>query len=249
MGWLATAASSFLLVLRGVAIWGRDPKAMVFTGTFWLANLAGSFYAITRAHTQWTPILKTCAITDTVEFRWSLTINFIADVALLGIMVWGVLQKRSATQLWNVLYFQGVFWVLIAIMAKLPAIAMCFKNINDPWNLMFHFPHATLMVIASTRAYRDLFQYIHRNDQGSNPSRRRGEALRMHSAARNVDIEVTVSKKVAYDVELRLGQGVPSRMGDEESGSDTPEPKKEEQYIGNSELQVKRGLETCVFQT
>ncbi|KAI0248736.1 hypothetical protein BJV78DRAFT_1233019 [Lactifluus subvellereus] len=252
MGWLAAATSSFLLVLRGVAIWGRDPRIVVITGTFWLANLAGSFYAITRAHTQWTPILKTCAITDTVEFRWSLTINFIEGVALLGIMVWGVLQKRSATQLWNVLYFQGVFWVLIAIMAKLPTIAMCFKNINDPWNLMFQFPHLTLMVIASTRAYRDLVQCVHTNDQDSNPSRRRREVTWMRSASRNErDVEITVNKTVAFDVELRLGKGAPatpSRMGDKESGSDTPEHKKEEQYIGNSGLQVKRGLESQISE-
>ena len=70
----------------------------------------------------------------------------------------------------------------------------------------------------------------------------------MHSAPLNErDIEVNVSKTVAFDVELRLEKGIlaiPSRMGDKENGSDTLELEKEEQY--HSGLRVKQDLETCI---
>ena len=69
----------------------------------------------------------------------------------------------------------------------------------------------------------------------------------MHSAPRNErDIEVNVSKTVAFDVELHLGEGVPapSRMGDKENGSDMLELEKEEE--DNSGL-VERDLEVEDF--
>ena len=77
---------------------------------------------VAQAYAQWTPILDICTISGTFEFRWSITVNFIVDMVLLGIMIWGVLRQRNPTRLWNMLYFQGVFWILVAIMAKLPTI-------------------------------------------------------------------------------------------------------------------------------
>jgi len=245
-GWFGAAAASFLLVLRGVAIWGRDLRIIGISGIFLAANLVGSFYALTRGHSQWTAELSTCATTSTDSFKWSITLNLVQDFVLLGIMILGVLHKRNATHLWNMLYFQGLLWILTAIMTELPAVALSFKNINDSWNLMFQYPHLTLMVIASSRAYRDIFQYI-TGDQDSHPSRRRRNPTRMRAAPRNArDVQVTVTKTIEFDVELRIGEGVtgvPQRLGDEESGSDMPGLTKEEQRIRSLELQLKQDLE------
>ncbi|KAF8474502.1 hypothetical protein DFH94DRAFT_133625 [Russula ochroleuca] len=158
--WFAAASASFLLVLRGVAIWGRDSRVVVLTGLFWLVNMVGTCYAITRGHIVWSPPLQTCVITRTDEYRWSILMDFIQDFVLLVVMVIGVLHKRNATHLWNILYFQALFWILAAVMTELPSLLMGFKNINDAWNMMFQYPHLTVMVITSSRAYRDLFQYI-----------------------------------------------------------------------------------------
>jgi hypothetical protein len=49
-------------------------------------------------------------------------LNFIQDFALLGIMILGVLHKRNATHLWNMLYLQGLLWILTAIMTELPSV-------------------------------------------------------------------------------------------------------------------------------
>jgi len=46
--WFAASSASLLLVLRGVAIWGRDIRIVILTGSFWLVNLAGALYALTR---------------------------------------------------------------------------------------------------------------------------------------------------------------------------------------------------------
>jgi hypothetical protein len=63
------------------------------------------------------------------------------------------------------------------------------------------------------------------------------------------DVQVTVTKTIEFDVELRLGEGRVSRPGfhpakeDEESGSYSPELSREEQQIRTLELQMKHDLE------
>jgi hypothetical protein len=34
----------------------------------------------------------------------------------------GVLQKKNATRLWRMLYFQGIFWILTAIFTEVPCV-------------------------------------------------------------------------------------------------------------------------------
>jgi hypothetical protein len=60
------------------------------------------------------------------------------------------------------------------------------------------------------------------------------------------DVQVTVTKTIEFDVELRLGEGRPGLepgMEDEESGSYSPELTREEQQIRTLELQMKHDLE------
>ncbi|KAH9973880.1 hypothetical protein BGW80DRAFT_228208 [Lactifluus volemus] len=139
-GWLGGVSSSFIIFLRAVAIWGRDIRVIASTGTLWLAHLGAALTAITKSHNRWDPSLHGCAVTRTTDFRWSLLIKFVADLIMLGIMILGVLHKRNATYLWNMLYFQGLFWILTAIMTDLPNVVLSFKNINDAWNVMFQYP-------------------------------------------------------------------------------------------------------------
>jgi hypothetical protein len=55
-------------------------------------------------------------------------VNFISDFVLLAVMIMGVLQKRNATYLWNMLYFQALFWILAATLTELPSV-VC---LSDP---------------------------------------------------------------------------------------------------------------------
>jgi len=141
------------------------------------------------------------------------------------------------------LYFQALFWILAATFTELPSVALGFMNINDPWNMMFQYPHLTLVVITSSRAYRDLFQYI-TSDQTSYPVRRgrrpRGMQATPQSGGR--DVQVTVTKTIEFDVELRLGGG-DRRAADEESEGYSSPLTEEEQQIRTLELQMKHDLE------
>jgi len=195
--WFSVAIASFLLVLRGVAIWGRDKVITSIAVAIWLVNMAMATYSTTKAHAVWSPAVKTCVITGTNSFRWSVLANLVVDLSLLCIMFLGVLHKKNATYLWRMLYLQGIFWILTAISTEVPAVVLPFLNMNDAWNLMFQVPHMVLMVIMSTRLYRDLFQYI-TNDHDPFGRRR-------PNVYPQPNVQVAVHRTVEYDVDLRHG--------------------------------------------
>jgi len=161
--WASGVFASLLLVLRGVALWGRDRRVIALSATVWLANLGGSVYATTRGHSHWSNATENCPIDGTSDFRWSILINFIQDFTLLCIMFSGVLNKRNSTRLWNMLYIQGLWWIVAWIVTELPSIALSFRGVNgtcvlmeswrcrlkqnlplpEYWNLMFQVPHSS----------------------------------------------------------------------------------------------------------
>jgi hypothetical protein len=47
------------------------------------------------------------------------------DLSLFCIMFIGMLHKKNATYLWRMLYFQGIFWILIAIATGVPPLVSC----------------------------------------------------------------------------------------------------------------------------
>lgn len=193
--WFSVAVASFLLALRGVAIWGRDKYITTVTVSIWTANIISSFWSTAQAQAAWSPEAHTCVITGTNAFRWSLLVNLVVDLSLLSIMFVGVLRKKNATHLWRMLYFQGIFWILTATSTEVPSVVLPFMNMNDAWNLMFQVPHMVLMVIMSTRLYRDLFQYITSDHDVF--GRRRANVWSQK------DVQVAVHRTVEVNVDVR----------------------------------------------
>ncbi|KAF8461486.1 hypothetical protein DFH94DRAFT_802612 [Russula ochroleuca] len=179
------------------------------------------FRFVVQGRAVWSPQANTCLITGTNVFRWSLLVNLIVDLSLLCIMFLGVLNKKNATHLWRMLYFQGIFWILTAIATEVPSVVLPFLNMNVlsvircmEFDVQVHTvrtssilvtpfpdPHVlssttvVLMVIMSTRLYRDLFQYI-TNDHDVF-GRRRANVWPQQN------VQVAVHKTVEVDVDLR----------------------------------------------
>ncbi|KAI0052432.1 hypothetical protein FA95DRAFT_1320023 [Auriscalpium vulgare] len=198
--WFAIAFSSLLILLRGVAIWGRSWYVIVFTVGVWLVNFGMAIYSVQQGNAQWLPEERACNVTGTHRYRFGLMANLLSDVTLLLTMLLGVLNKRNATGLWRILYIQGLCWILIASFSEIPPVVLSFMNISEGWNLMFQVPHLVIIVIVATRVYRDLFQYISPSSSGASrtPPIRGGP---MHRS-RHQDVQVTVHKTIEVDVEL-----------------------------------------------
>ncbi|KAH9017377.1 hypothetical protein EDB85DRAFT_1874457, partial [Lactarius pseudohatsudake] len=131
--YLGVAFSSLLILLRGVAIWGRSLTVLIFTASVWVCNIGISIFTIMQGSVVWAPAINTCLITKTTRFRWGITVNFITDVTLLTVMFAGVLNKRNTSGLWRVLYIQGLAWILVAALSEiLPAVCtlFCFRSVS-----------------------------------------------------------------------------------------------------------------------
>jgi hypothetical protein len=115
-----------------VAIWGRSLGILIFTAGVWFCNFGFAIYSknhfvlaplpfpgpsstkslifspgVTQGTIEWVPSIGTCLITRTERFRWGITVNFIVEEILLGVMFSGVLNMRNTTTgLWRVLYIQ-----------------------------------------------------------------------------------------------------------------------------------------------
>jgi hypothetical protein len=65
---------------------------------------------------------EACVVTRSDAFRWGILTNLLVDLSLLCIMSVGVLRKKNATYLWKILYFQGIFWILTALLTEVPCV-------------------------------------------------------------------------------------------------------------------------------
>jgi hypothetical protein len=51
----------------------------------------------------------------------------------------GVLQKKNATHLWRMLYFQSVFWILTAISTEVPSVVSHHQQFFEPLFMLLFF--------------------------------------------------------------------------------------------------------------
>jgi len=209
--YFAIAFTSLLILLRGVAIWGRSVTVLIFTACIWLVNIGFAFYSVTRGEVVWVPEANACYMSKTEQFRWGITVNFVTVEILLAVMFAGVLNKRNTTGLWRVLYMQGLTWIFIASLSEtLPSI-FSWLNINDGWNLMFQVPHMVIIVIMATRVYRDLFEYINPTYHSRLPP---PQINNMPSA----QVQVTIHKTVDIDLGTHVaGSDVDLTRGEREA--------------------------------
>ncbi|KAI0046182.1 hypothetical protein FA95DRAFT_1413419 [Auriscalpium vulgare] len=155
----ALAAGSLLMLLRIIAIWDRNVYVTVSVVAVWLTSLGFLINSLVVIKANYVPGTG-CANTNTLESKKNLAATFSTDLFLLIMMLAGLLRARhiaGSTTIWRVLYTQGLVWLVVATVGEFPPLVLITLNLNDPWNLMFQDPGLIIMVICSTRMYRDLF--------------------------------------------------------------------------------------------
>jgi len=87
----------------------------------------------------------------------------VTDIALLLIMLVGLLRLRyhgnDMFGLTQVLWKQGVIWLLLALVAEIPPVVFIILKLNVSFDTMFQFPAYITMTIAATRLYRSLVDF------------------------------------------------------------------------------------------
>ncbi|KAH9159685.1 hypothetical protein EDB89DRAFT_1083588 [Lactarius sanguifluus] len=162
---LSFAFASALIVLRIAAIWGLNKIAISIASAAWLANTGSQIRSIAVVHATWSGSI--CDITNTHETKTNILVTFITDLVLLALMLTGLLRWKNTHQrgdVWWILYTQGLAWMIIVVVAEVPATVFILLNRNDPMNLMFQVPALIIMAIGASRVYRGLADYFLHNE-------------------------------------------------------------------------------------
>ncbi|KAI0052414.1 hypothetical protein FA95DRAFT_1601789 [Auriscalpium vulgare] len=159
--YIAFASASVLIVLRIAAIWNRNKIALGLAAAAWLTNVAFLIHGVATAKSVWVPASKACAVLNTHESKANIAVTLGTDIALLLVMLAGLLRARKASKfgIWQLLYKQGLLWLLLASISEVPPTVFISLNLNDPWNLMFQTPSLIVMSIGATRIYRALTDF------------------------------------------------------------------------------------------
>ncbi|KAI0308805.1 hypothetical protein OF83DRAFT_167021 [Amylostereum chailletii] len=168
----ATFLASSLIGIRVVAVWNRNIFVIVFVAMTLLA-FAGTFlHGLIVARAEWSDAAGTCAVGATTQNLPNTIAGLVVDTTLLGMMLVGLLRWREARNygVWQVLWKQGLLWVLLATIAEVPTVVFISLNLNDPMNLMMLTPEFMILLIGSTRMYRGLTNFF--SAEYAHPARR-----------------------------------------------------------------------------
>jgi len=157
------SCSSFLIVLRIMAVWNRNKIATGMAISLWAANAAFFIYFVSRLRSAWVPVQQTCAETNLPSSKLNLIAIPATDISLLLIMLVGLFRLRGEGMgmagLGRLLWKQGILWLLLALAAEIPPVVFVSLDLNVPFDYMFDLPAWITMAIAATRLHRSLTDY------------------------------------------------------------------------------------------
>ncbi|KAI0003774.1 hypothetical protein BJV74DRAFT_811649 [Russula compacta] len=159
--YVAVAAASLLIVLRIIAIWNRNRVVVVIALVTWGTNFSIVIYGAVKIR-MWMPDEDTCSIANPEKSTLDLNSIFalVTNIVLLLIMLVGLLRLRrhggGSFALAQLLWKQGLIWLLVATIAEVPPVVLINLNLNEPLDIISHFPALITMSIAATRMHRAL---------------------------------------------------------------------------------------------
>jgi len=155
-----------------------------------------------------------CIVLNSESSKLYVVILAVTDIILLLIVLVGLLRLRrdgSGTfGIGRLLWKQGLLWFLLAMVAGVPPAVFIILNLNSPLNLMFQLPSVVAMIIAATRVYRFLSDFLAGITNGASDNDPKCDSslqkLHFHQTPFN-RIEVTV------DTSYEEYQGPPKSLG------------------------------------
>jgi len=161
--YMTFVGSSLLIILRIIAIWNRNKVLVALATIVWVANIAFVVYGVTQLRSAWVPAQGACSIPDVESNKATIVSMFFTDFFLLVVMLVGLLRLRmhgaGTFALGQLLWKQGVVWLLLATTAELPPAVFICLNLNSVFDAMFLTPSLIIMSTAATRMYRSLVDF------------------------------------------------------------------------------------------
>ncbi|KAH9063895.1 hypothetical protein EDB87DRAFT_76538 [Lactarius vividus] len=159
--YLTLLFASALIALRvalSTALWEYNKIVVAIAFTSWLANVIIYAYSTAKSRGYW--VEKECVIQYTFHSNISIFSTLVIDVLLLTLMIGGLLRwnVRSGS-IFQLMYAQGLAWMLVVALAEIPPAVFIALNLNDPMNMVFQGVGLIIMSIGASRIYRGLVNF------------------------------------------------------------------------------------------
>ncbi|KAI0294354.1 hypothetical protein BC826DRAFT_341154 [Russula brevipes] len=159
----SATAASLLIVLRIIAIWNRNKFVIATAYSLLGINVAFFIQSAARTRATWAPEKLACENDNTQTNTLSLIAMVVTDISLLLLMLFGLFRIRfhgvGMIGLSQLLWKQGVLWLLIATIAEVPPAVFIVLDLNVQFNVIFQAPSLIIMSIAATRMHRSLVNF------------------------------------------------------------------------------------------
>jgi len=184
-GYLSFAFASSLIVLRVVALWGRNKIVVALVSVFWLADIGSYIYCAVTSEAIWNGEGNhTCAVLRTERGRIGVISTLISDLVILVLMLVGLLRWKNARQrfgIWWFLFTQGFVWLLLVTLAEVPPTVFLLLDLNGPLNIMFQVIALITMAIGASRIYRALIDFPALNLRSAKAAASSEWAIELHN--------------------------------------------------------------------
>ncbi|KAH9010108.1 hypothetical protein EDB84DRAFT_1142763 [Lactarius hengduanensis] len=139
LSYISWGFASLIIVLRVIAIWGRNVVVSSIALSVWLTGLALHIRTVTRIEVTYNSLFGACIVLKTQSGLASVVAILSVDAILLVIMLIGLLRHThgGSTGMWHLLYKQCIIWMILIAIAEIPPVVFFGLDLNDAWNEMF----------------------------------------------------------------------------------------------------------------
>ncbi|KAH9074399.1 hypothetical protein EDB83DRAFT_1960332 [Lactarius deliciosus] len=171
LSYISWGFASLIIVLRVIAIWGRNAVVSSIALSVWLAGLAFHIRTVTRIEVAYNSLFGACIVLKTQSGLASVVAILSVDAILLVIMLIGLLRHMhgGSTGVWHLLYKQCIIWMILIAIAEIPPVVFFGLDLNDAWNEMFPGVGVTIVSICAARMYRSLSEHGSLTEYSSDP--------------------------------------------------------------------------------
>ncbi|KAH8994996.1 hypothetical protein EDB92DRAFT_252115 [Lactarius akahatsu] len=134
--YLTLLFASALIALRVTALWEYNKIVVAIAFNSWLANVIIYAYSTAKSRGYW--VEGECVIQHTFHSNISVFSTLAIDFLLLTLMLVGLLRWNIRSGgIFQLMYAQGLAWVLVVALAEIPPAVFIALNLNDPMNMVF----------------------------------------------------------------------------------------------------------------
>ncbi|KAG8880724.1 hypothetical protein FRB98_004765 [Tulasnella sp. 332] len=155
VGNTAVATASTLLMLRTVAIWSRSPYILYPLVVLSLGQWAILLHGVIIVNASWSSVAGQCVVDGAapifLDLIYIYTMSF--DLIVLVLSCWGLVRTSGRSDLWTLLFKDGIVYFIVAFSANCCAAVLILLNLNPAMNIIMSVPAAVASAIVACRGF------------------------------------------------------------------------------------------------